>query len=196
MANKERIPLYAFVGPEGSGKTTQAKALAVNFGLLYFSTGDQIREAALNDKTEFGDACRAMFEKSVYLAPWRILKMLGERFKEDDAARGVVLDGGFRTLKETAGFPEMLARLKETTGRDFSVTVIFLRAPLWKGMDRALSRRGRTDSNIASLLNRLEEFSTDLGKRMCFIKANYPFIMVLDGGRCEERIGQEILEKL
>lgn len=191
MANQERIPLIAFVGPEGSGKTTQAKLLAKELGVLYFSTGDKIREAAANDKTEFGDACRKMLYERVYLAPSRILKMLGERFSQNDVQKGIVLDGGFRTLEETEGFQEML----NGTGKKLSVLVIFLRVAWYQGIERMLEQRGRSDDDIKGSLSRLSEFSKDLGKRMSFIRRNknWRFIMIVDGGKSIEEIHREIL---
>jgi adenylate kinase len=72
----EQIPLFSFVGPEGSGKSTQAKLLAEMLGLPYVSTGEMLREAAENDTTPFGDARRKMFNEDVYLSPYLILLRL------------------------------------------------------------------------------------------------------------------------
>lgn len=188
MSNIERVPLLAFTGPEGSGKTTQAKLLAQTLGLPYASTGDIIRAAADNDSTELGDACREMFARHNYLSPLLLLKILAKRLQEDDARCGIVLDGGFRTVEETEKFQSML----EETQRDFSVMVIYLRIPGWEGIQRALAGRRRPDDTSEALLSRLSSFYTGLGERMSFIRKKWP-LFIINGRRPIEEINQEIL---
>lgn len=195
---QDYIPLYAFVGPEGSGKTLQARMLAQKLGLLYFSTGDFLREVQLNDHSEFGDDVREMFKSNRYLDPQKILKVIGQKFCEEQAKNGVVLDGGFRTLEETLDFQKML----DETGCKFKVRVFYLRIPLWRGMERALARPSRgdgqdvdLDTKIRSLLGRLSKFCDKLGPRMCYIRDHFRLIMIVDGNRTAEEINEQVIRE-
>lgn len=184
----ERIPLYAFIGPEGSGKSTQAKLLAKEVKLPYVSTGDMIRDASANDPGELGEACRIMHENQTYLAGHLLLKMVQNRLNKEDTKNGLVLDGGFRTLDETVGFPKMLEGVK----RDFSIKVFFLRTPGWESVGR-LEKRGRPkDDTPEGILSRLSTFYKDLGERMSFIRENWGVTSVLASGKNEDELNKEI----
>lgn len=188
----ERIPLYAFAGPEGSGKSTQAKLLASRLDLPYISTGDMIRDAAANDPTELGDACRKMFAEHNYLPGPLLLKIVAKRLGRRDVERGLVLDGGFRTLEETKNFASVIAE----TRKDFAIKVIFLRVPGWQSIGRMLDgNRGRTDDTLPASLSRLKSFYTDLGKRMSVIRENYEFVMIIANNRSVEEVGKEVIVK-
>lgn len=103
--NPENI---AFIGREGSGKSTQAHELAKYLNKPYISTGDILRDLAKNDTGVWGKACRDMFEKSVYLDGQMLIEILVHRLSQDDCQEGFILDGGLRTLKETIIFKDML----------------------------------------------------------------------------------------
>lgn len=110
--NTEKLQLHnrivVFIGAEGSGKTTQAKTLALETGKPYITTGDLIRDLAANDNGVLVDECREMFEKHIYLSGETLLAILIDRFSKADAAKGFVLDGGLRTVEETADFQNMM----------------------------------------------------------------------------------------
>jgi len=193
MQNGEKRPIIAFIGPEGSGKSTQAKNLAKRLNLPYVSTGDMLREAAKNDESELGDACRKMFEEHVYLSAEKLLEVVGKRLKNEDVDKGVVLDGGFRTVEETKNFPQML----EKTGKDFSVKVFLLKVPYWKCADRLMGENGRkrVDDTPTAWLSRMKEFNTNLGERMSLIRKRWS-LQTIDGGKAEEEVGKDIWEKI
>jgi len=193
MQSTEKIPIIAFTGAEGSGKSTQAKNLAKRLNLPYVSTGNMLRDAAENDTTELGDACRKMFERHNYLPAEKLLEVVGKRLKKDDIDKGVILDGGFRTLEETENFPEMLLR----TGKDFSVRVFFLKVPYWKCAERLMGENGRkrADDTPTAWLSRMKEFNTGLGERMSLIRNRWS-LQTIDGGETEEEVGKDIWEKI
>lgn len=85
-----------FIGPQGSGKGTQAKIIADKLGIAHISTGDLFRNAAGEVKKELDSYMNAgkLVPDSV------VLRMLKKRLGEKDCAHGFVLDGFPRNLKQ------------------------------------------------------------------------------------------------
>jgi len=193
MQRSEKIPIIAFTGPEGSGKSTQARDMAKRLNLPYVSTGDMLREAAKNDDSELGDACRKMFEEHVYLSPTKLLEVVGKRLKNDDVDKGVVLDGGFRTVEETQNFSRML----ESTGKDFLVKVLFLRVPMWQCAQRLMGEGGRKreDDTPEAWLRRMGEFNSGLGTRMSMIRREWS-LEIVNGNKTEAEVTKDLAARV
>lgn len=93
--NKE----FILLGPQGSGKGTQAKILAERFGVPHISTGDMFREN-ISQKTELGKKAEAIL-KSGKLVPDDITNdMIKHRLTRVDAGHGFILDGYPRNLNQ------------------------------------------------------------------------------------------------
>lgn len=190
---KENI---AFIGREGSGKSTQAHELATYLNKPYISTGDILRDLAKNDNGIWGNACRDMFEKSIYLDGQMLIDILVDRLSKDDCQDGFILDGGLRTLKETIIFKDMLV----TAGRDYPLTVLHLRLPGWQSIDRLVtgeSARGRSDDTIDAVLARLGKYQYQLVERLNIIKSTNGWqILNINAQPDQQLVFGEIIKKL
>lgn len=82
-----------FYGPEGSGKSTQAKMLAEKLNLPYLGSGDLVRKYADEDKGIMGDMCRDALTLGHYVADSEMFVLWKARLKEDDVQDGFVIDG-------------------------------------------------------------------------------------------------------
>lgn len=186
----------AFIGREGSGKSTQAHELAKYLNKPYISTGDILRDLAKNDQGLWGNACRDMFEKRVYLDGQMLIDILVDRLSQEDCQDGFVLDGGLRTLKETVIFKDMLV----SAGRDYPLTVIHLRLPGWQSIDRLVtgeSARGRSDDTIEAVLARLSKYQDKLVERINVIKSTNGWqILNINAQPPENEVFAEIIKKL
>jgi adenylate kinase family enzyme len=193
ICTKENI---AFIGREGSGKSTQAHELAKYLDKPCISTGEILRELAKNDQGLWGKACRDMFEKSVYLDGQMLIDILVDRLSQKDCQDGFILDGGLRTLKETIIFKDMLV----SAGRDYPLMVIHLRLPGWKSIDRLVtgeSARGRSDDTIEAVLARLTKYQYQLVERIKVIKSTNGWqILNIDAQPGQQSVFNEIIEKL
>lgn len=195
MGNKSP-EIYAFIGREGAGKSTHAHELAKHLDRPYISTGDILRDLAANDLGPWGDACRTMFEKSVYLDGDLLIEILVDRLSQPDCQNGFVLDGGFRTTKETLEFKRMLV----SSGRDYHLKVFHLRLPGWIGMDRLVTgpdARLRGDDTIENVLKRMSKYEHHLPKRVNIIKAIKDWNIVhINASQSVEQVYEDLLNKL
>jgi adenylate kinase len=89
-----------FYGPEGSGKGTQAKLLSDTLHLPILTSGDLVRDAAVNDKGIIGEVCRQALEEGKYVADSEMFVLWKWRLKEEDAKGGWIMDGFPRNVEQ------------------------------------------------------------------------------------------------
>ena len=92
---------YIFLGPPASGKGTQAKQLADDLGLVYFGTGDLMREEA-KKQTHFGEIFKNVWNegKGNLVNDDIVLEFVKTKIEEIGKEKGFVFDGFPRTLKQ------------------------------------------------------------------------------------------------
>lgn len=89
-----------FYGPEGSGKGTQAKLLSEKLHLNILTSGDLVRDAAVNDKGIIGEVCRQALAEGKYVADSEMFVLWKWRLKEEDAKDGWIMDGFPRNVEQ------------------------------------------------------------------------------------------------
>ena len=99
-----------FLGPPGAGKGTQARELAREWGVPQVATGDMLREE-MAAGTPLGSEAKQYYDKGELVPDDVILRMVGERFRRTDAAKGFILDGFPRTIAQADGLATMLQQL-------------------------------------------------------------------------------------
>lgn len=107
MTTKRRTFLV-FLGPPGAGKGTQARMLQDKLGLPQISTGDLFRYN-LQQQTELGKLAKSYIDRGELVPDDVTVRMVEERLTQPDAARGAILDGFPRTLKQVAALEDLLA---------------------------------------------------------------------------------------
>lgn len=98
-----------FLGPQGSGKGTQASRLARLMGVPHISTGDMLRQAVA-DGTELGKKAEAIMKAGDLVPDDLVVAMVGERLAQDDAACGYILDGFPRNVAQAQALDQVLDR--------------------------------------------------------------------------------------
>jgi adenylate kinase len=87
------------IGLPGSGKGTQAAALAAKFGIAHVSTGDMMR-AAIESGSELGMRARKAVESGELVSDDIIIGLVSNRIREQDCRGGFVMDGFPRTIEQ------------------------------------------------------------------------------------------------
>jgi adenylate kinase len=130
------------LGPQGSGKGTQAKRIEVEYGIPHIATGDMLR-VAIEHGTELGKRVKPIVENGQLVPDNLMIELIRERLSEPDAQDGFILDGFPRTAAQANALDEML----EEIGRRPSIVFEF-QVPDDAARERLLKRaalEGRTD---------------------------------------------------
>jgi adenylate kinase len=141
------------LGPQGSGKGTQAKRISAEYRIPHIATGDMLR-AAVSAGTPLGQRVKPILESGRLVPDELMIELIRERLGEPDASNGFVLDGFPRTEVQADAFDAMLREI----GR--SLTIVFeLQVSDEVCIERLLKRareEGRADDTPEAIRTRLE----------------------------------------
>jgi adenylate kinase len=93
------------LGPQGSGKGTQAKILCEHYKLPHISTGDMLREA-IAEGTELGKKAQSIMNEGGLVPDEVVVGIVKERLEKPDCAEGYILDGYPRNLEQAQALDE------------------------------------------------------------------------------------------
>ncbi len=140
------------LGPQGSGKGTQATRISADHGIPHVSTGEMFR-AAITAGTELGRQVEPILASGDLVPDELTVALIRERLSRADAADGFVLDGFPRNLAQAEELDEMLAEI----GRSLDA-VLFFDIPDEIALERIASRaaeEGRRDDQADAIARRL-----------------------------------------
>jgi adenylate kinase len=141
------------LGPQGSGKGTQAKRISEAYGIPHIATGDILR-AAISAGTELGRKVKPIYDRGDLVPDDLMIELIRERLAQDDTEKGFALDGFPRTLPQADALDPMLREI----GKELSV-VFVLQVPHEVSIERLLKRariEGRVDDTPEAIAKRLE----------------------------------------
>jgi adenylate kinase len=137
------------LGPQGSGKGTQAKLLAAAYDIPHVATGDILR-AAVADGSELGEKVAPILERGDLVPDDLMVELIRERLNDE---HGFVLDGFPRTVPQAEALDAML----EEIGKPLDA-VILLEVDDDVALERLVGRgevEGRADDAPDAIRNRL-----------------------------------------
>jgi len=137
------------LGPQGSGKGTQAKRIAALYDAPHVATGDILR-AAISEGTALGQRVHPILERGDLVPDDLMVELIRERLAGEE---GFVLDGFPRTVPQA----EALDRMLEEIGKPLDAVILLLVS------DEIATRRlharavaeGRADDSPEVIRNRL-----------------------------------------
>jgi adenylate kinase len=140
------------LGPQGSGKGTQAKRIAAAHGIPHVATGEILR-TAIADGTELGQRVEPILNAGDLVPDDLMVDLIRERLQDEE---GFVLDGFPRTLPQADALDAMLAEI----GKPLDI-VLLLQVGDQVATERLLGRaaaEGRRDDEPDAIANRLRHY--------------------------------------
>ncbi|HWH55878.1 MAG TPA: adenylate kinase [Gaiellaceae bacterium] len=141
------------LGPQGSGKGTQAKRISAEYGVPHIATGDMLR-SAIAEGTPLGQRVRPILDSGGLVPDELMIDLIRDRLQAPETEAGFVLDGFPRTLVQAEALDAMLREV----GRELRI-VFEMQISDAVCIERLLKRardEGRPDDTPETIAKRLE----------------------------------------
>ena len=180
------------LGPQGSGKGTQAARIAAEYGAPHVATGEMFR-TAIAAGTPLGREVEPILASGALVPDELTIGLIRERLSEDDAERGFVLDGFPRNAAQAEALDDLLDELD----RPLDV-VLDLQVSDEVCIDRLLGRareEGRSDDSPEAIAKRLEIFHRETEPLIGYYLPR-GIVVGVHGDRSRDEVWAEIVEAL
>lgn len=167
------------LGPQGSGKSTQAKMLAEYLNLPEVEMGQLFRDRfEKNDPDSL--VIKQTLERGDLVSNDLTLKTLNRRLIEDDCQNGYILEGYPRNMDQMQSLPENINK------------VIYIDVPEKEAIAR-LKKRGRHDDDPQTITKRLENYHKQTEPVLKYFK-DKGILFQVDGRPSIEEVHQTIVK--
>jgi adenylate kinase len=199
-----------FIGPQGSGKGTEAKRISKELEICHISTGDLLR----NTQGKLKEEINSYINKGDLIPNELMLKILKEKLNSSECSKGFILDGFPRNI-------EQANMLDEITNIDY---VVKLNISDEEAIKRISGRRvcnncGKNYNLYTGILPKKEGVCDACGSKIVKRKDDYPEavkkrleiyhkktepvlkkyskkLIKINGEQSVEKVQEEILNKL
>lgn len=151
-------PRLLIVGPQGSGKGTQAARIADMLGIPAISTGDLFR-AHIAGETELGAKVKSVLDAGELVTDALTFEVVRDRLNQGDTGQGFLLDGFPRNLTQVGLLDEYLAPRDEAI--DAVINLDVSRAVSLDRLTRRAFEQGRADDTEEVIANRLSIYERE-----------------------------------
>lgn len=188
MINHMKKTAIIFIGPQGSGKGTQAKILAKKLGFYYFETG-AVARAVAGENTPLGQQVKTMVNSGQLLPDTIIFQMVKEKLSQGENLIGVIFDGLPRRLTQAEFLLKVLNELQIE-----KILTLYISLPKSISIERLLKRAAiekRADDTLQAIENRLLQYEQETVPVLEFLKTQSEFWEV-DGSPAVESVTKTI----
>src|SRR3989338_2711513 len=104
-------PTLVFIGPQGSGKGTQAALLARKYHLLHIEMGELLRSLRhKKNPRPFEKRVASVIDRGRLVPSSWVVQIVDERLQNIAPTRGIIFDGSARRLREAKALMTTLKR--------------------------------------------------------------------------------------
>lgn len=98
------------IGPQGSGKGTQAELIVKTYNIPHISTGDMFRKE-MGEQTELGKELQKYVDAGQLVPDALTIRLVKERLEQPDCATGFLFDGFPRNIAQAEALDVLLAEM-------------------------------------------------------------------------------------
>ena len=182
------------LGPQGSGKGTQAQRIKATYGIPHIATGDMIREMK-ELPTELGRELKAVYDRGDLVSDELMIRLIRDRLSRGDTVGGFVLDGFPRTMPQAEALDDLLREL----GRDLDVVFDFQVPDRDVLQQRLLGRRAeqaRSDDTPEAIRRRLELYDRETAPLFDYYRSHQANVVGVHADRTVGEVFREIEQSL
>lgn len=170
-----------FLGPQGSGKSTQAKMLADHLNLPYIEMGQIFRDKS-QEEGDIAKQIKASLEAGELVPDEIAVKTLNEKLEAPDCQNGFILDGYPRNQYQMDGLKSKID------------VVFYVKVSDTEAVNR-LFLRGRHDDTEELLKRRLEIYHEKTEPLLKNFK-NQGILIDINGEQSIEDVAADIIKKI
>jgi adenylate kinase len=182
------------LGPQGSGKGTQAKKLAATYGIAHVASGDLYREA-ITRGTELGRQVEPLLAAGELVPDEITIPLIRDRLDRGDTLPGFILDGYPRNLAQAEALDAMLSDI----GRSIDVVFEFQVPDRQQLVDRMLKRaaeENRPDDTLEVIQRRLDTYDRQTAPLVEYYRTTRGNVVGIHADRSIDEVFHEIEESL
>jgi adenylate kinase len=178
------------LGPQGSGKGTQARLISKTYGIPQIATGDMIREIKELD-TELGRRVKAIYDRGELVDDATIVDLIESRLDRGDTIPGFLLDGFPRNTAQAEALDALLAQLGHSLDVVFELQVTD-RDVLLERLSKRAAEEGRTDDTPDAIRKRLEIYDRETAPLVEYYRSTRGNVVGIHADRPIEDVFAEI----
>jgi adenylate kinase len=182
------------LGPQGSGKGTQAKLIHGMYGIAHIATGDMIREIK-ELPTELGRELKAVYDRGDLVSDELMIRLIEDRLSRGDTLPGFVLDGFPRTMPQAEALDDLLNEHE----RPLDVVLAFQvpdRDALLQRMLKRAAEEKRSDDTPEAIERRLELYERETAPLVEYYRTTRGNVVGVHADRTVDEVFQEIRQTL
>ena len=182
------------LGPQGSGKGTQASKICGTYGLAHIATGDMIRQMK-DQPDELGRELKAVYDRGDLVDDDLMIRLIRGRLDRGDTYLGFVLDGFPRTMVQAEALDELLRDL----GRSLDIVFAFQVPDRRQLLDRMLKRaaeESRADDTPEAIQRRLELYERETAPLVEYYRSTRGNVVGIHADRTIGEVFHEVSEAL
>jgi adenylate kinase len=182
------------LGPQGSGKGTQAKLISQTYGIPQIATGDMIREMKELD-TDVGRAVKAVYDAGELVNDDLMIRMIRDRLSRGDTIPGFILDGFPRTMPQAEALDALLGEVGCELDVVFELQVRDQQTLIDRMVKRA-SEENRSDDTPDAIERRLALYDVQTAPLVEYYRSTRGNVVGIHADRPVEDVFAEIREAL
>jgi adenylate kinase len=178
------------LGPQGSGKGTQATRITRDYGIPQIATGDIIRELKEED-SELGREVKAVYDRGDLVSDDLMIKLIEDRLAREDAQNGFILDGFPRTMPQA----EALEALLRDLDRKLDVVLVFQvpdRETLLRRILNRAAEENRSDDTPEAIQRRLSLYYEQTAPLVEYYRSRDGHVVGIHADRSIDEVSAEV----